>query len=148
MVGCECKIREGLGLLSLVRDSIRELSSVLGEYDLELYARGSSELFGSFEDLLNWGSDRFEGDKLLVLHVELGENVTEYTQVYVTDITDDTVTLMTVCASVDGDDTVLSEYVREDMIAGPNELHEFSVLLAEILAEAKDDVVHRLEDDK
>ena len=147
MVGCECKIREGLGLLSLVRDSIRELSSVLGEYDLELYARGSSEVFGSFEDLLNWGSDRFEGDKLLVLHVELGERVTEHIQVYVTDMTEDTVRLMTVCASVD-DDIVLSEYVRWDMIAGPNELHEFSVLLAEMLAEAKDDAVHRLEDDK
>lgn len=147
MVGCECKIREGLGLLSLVRDSIRELSSVLGEYDLELYARGSSEVFGSFEDLLNWGSDRFEGDKLLVLHVELGERVTEHIQVYVTDMTEDTVRLMTVCASVD-DDIVLSEYVRWDMIAGPNELHEFSVLLAEMLAEAKDDAVHRLDEDK
>lgn len=137
-----------MGVLSLVRDSLRSLSSALGDYDLELYTKGKSELFGSFEDLLNWGIDRFEGDKLLVLHVEFGERVTEHVQVYVTDMTEDTVRLMTtVCVSVD-DDIVLSEYVRWDMIAGPNELHEYSVILVEILAEAKDDVVHRLDEGK
>ena len=129
--------------MNLVADSIHAIRDALAEYELDVFEGGHVELFEDYEMLLRSAQLKFDGEEPLVLHVAFGEGVSEEVLVYMTGLDSGDVQLLVVSASIDRG-IVSRNYAKHFVVSGQDDLFDLTLLIAELLAEAKDDAVGRL----